>query len=194
MNRKLITGMAALAFSMLFFTARAEGKVYLSGPFNYYGFMGSFSEKWELTSEDGIVYTGTFLIPSDKLIFNITDYEDEDHYTIFGSSAREGSRVQFKFEETPEGQYTADMRYAGSGDWAYEGWPGGEVTFTIDFGATPPEVNVLTWINPSTGESSGVRTVGADGEATVFSLQGVPQKARDARNGIFIVDGRKVKR
>lgn len=190
--RKITLFLLSLVFCAMAFDASAQGKIYLAGPFNFYGFMGSFSEKWEMTSEDGIVYKGTFNIPADKLIFNITDYTDEDHYKIFGSSAREGNRVYFDFTET-DGLYSAEMQYGGSGDWAYEEWPGGEVSFSIDFGSALPVVSIFTSVNPDpeNGEN-GVETIGVEDRISpVYNLQGVKVQQQPLAPGLYISNGKK---
>lgn len=187
-----------LAVSLLFsvFSAKAvEGGVYLSGPFNYYGMTG-FSDKWELTSEDGDVYTGTFDIPSEKLIFNITNYIEDGNYTIFGSRAREGSRVSFEFEEG-DGCFEASMAYAGEGDWAWEDWPGGAVTFRIDLSLETPVVTVTTFVNPMTGEIIGDDTgidmiINNEAELKIYNLQGIRVSPEDLKSGLYIVNGKKI--
>ena len=190
--KRLAQILLSFIFCAVAFNAGAQGKIYLAGPFNFYGFMGSFSEKWEMTSEDGIVYQGTFNIPADKLIFNITDYTDEDHYKIFGSSAREGNRVYFDFTET-DGVYSAEMRYGGSGDWAYEEWPGGEVSFSIDFGSALPVVSISTSMNPDPeDEGSGVETIGMENRnSPVYNLEGVKVDQEPLAPGLYISNGKK---
>lgn len=173
-------------------TAGAQSKLYLAGPFNYYG-MNGFSDKWELTSEDEVFYQGTFSIPEDKLIFNIVDYENSDNYKIYGSSAREGNRVHVEFTETG-GVYKCEMKFAGSGDWASEGWPGGEVTFSIDFAQAPPVIAVSTLINPKPGNDEvGVERVAANSEeCETYNLRGVRQPRGSLTPGIYIENGKKI--
>ena len=191
----------SLAFSLLLlFIAvnaraddQAEARMYLAGPFNYYGMVG-FSDKWELTSEDGNLYTGTFTIPADKLIFNFVEYVDEDHYTIFGSRAREGSRILFNFTDE-NSLFTAELEYGGQGDWAFEDWPGGEVSFEIDFNFAPPAVFVYTEIDPETGESTsgiGQTALEAPADNVIYNLQGIPVKSDNLPRGLYILNGKKL--
>ena len=189
--RRLKTAIFVSLLCVSAFTAGAQSKLYLAGPFNYYG-MNGFSDKWELTSEDEMFYQGTFNIPEDKLIFNIVEYENSDNYKIFGSSAREGNRVPVELTET-DGVYKCEMTFAGSGDWASEGWPGGEVTFSIDFAAAPPVIAVSTTINPKPGnDDDGVDRITANStESETYNLQGVRQPRESLTPGIYIQNGKK---
>lgn len=173
-------------------TAGAQSRMYLAGPFNYYG-MNGFSDKWELSSTDNTLYTGTFNIPEDKLIFDIVEYFDDDTYKIFGSSAREGSRVYIALEEI-DGLFTTQVQYAGQGDWCVEDWPGGEVTFSIDFAQAPPKVTMTTLINPETGEpaDSGIEAIPSEGRNdTYYNLQGIPVSKEEMTPGIYINNNHK---
>lgn len=180
---------AVIILSAIFSSLSAgavDGKIYLACPSNYFGFMG-FSDKWELTSEDGNLYTGTFTIPADKLDFYIEDYSGEGNYTIYGSSAREGSRVYFTFQNS-EDEYSASLECAGQGDWAFEDWPGGQLTFSIDLGEEPPVVTVSTTVNPETGEetNSVVEIISGTPEDAVYNLQGIKVDKENLSQGFYI--------
>lgn len=186
MNKR--SGFVIILITMLhFLTAGAvDGKIYLACPSNYFGFMG-FSDKWEMTSEDGELYTGAFIIPADKLDFYIEDYVGEGNYTIYGSSAREGSRQRFNFTEE-NGEYRAMFESVGQGDWAFEEWPGGQLTFSIDFGKEPPVVTVSTTVNPETGEETNSigEIINATPEDAVYNLQGIKVDKENLSPGFYI--------
>lgn len=167
-----------------------EGRIYLAGPFNYYGFVG-FSDQWELSSSDGTVYTGTFFIPADKLIFCFYDFVAEGDYAIYGSSAREGNRIPMKFEQA-DGVFSASVESMGQGDWAYEDFPGGEVSFTIDFGLEYPQVSVVTSVDLM-GEENGIATVeDLQEEELFFTIDGQKVAPAQSRPGFFVSKGKKV--
>lgn len=184
----------ATALTILGFVVPAkavEGRVCLGGPFNYYGMMG-FSEKWELTTEDGNLYQGTFNIPADKLIFCFYDSVDEDHFAIYGAPGRDGSRTSFSFEEQ-NGIFSSVLQVSGMGDWAVEDWPGGEVSFAIDFGQVPETVYVSTTVNPYPSDDNGVESIaGMEDDAPVYNLQGVRIDGTPTQPGLYIIKGKKV--
>ena len=193
MKKHIIVLSLGLSLAASAFATEPSGKLYLSGPFNYYGFMGSFSEKWELkkVSEDANIYSGSFNIPADKLIFNITDFTDEDTYHIYGSKVREGNRVNFDFIEE-EGEFTAELTYEGSGDWSYPEWPGGLIIFEIDMDAENPVVTLSTNINPETGEAGIKMIFNGESDKPIYDLKGNRVNLSDAKNGIYILNGKKV--
>lgn len=163
--------------------------IYLACPLNYFGLMG-YSDKWQLATEDNMVYKGTFTIPAERLDFYIVEVFEGDTQKIYGSKAREGGRVQIKFEEI-DGLYISEQTYAGEGDWAFEDWPGGELSFEINFMDVPPTVVVSTMVNPY-GEENGVAPVAEENRRVkAYNLQGLPVDPSARSKGIYIVNGKK---
>lgn len=177
--------LAALASGQAFVSHAmdVEGKVFLgcNGNANNFGLVG-FTEKWELTSEDGVVYTGTFdFMKSENLQFSFyivdADYDADGVCPVdYGNFIQVGPGKPGRFTVVNTGFYEKygyfyndDLLFnngeIGDGAWQLPstddadgnkqlGWNGGSITFTVDFSGELPKVAMETYYDPATGNYS----------------------------------------
>lgn len=178
-------GLAAILCGQTFtsYAMDVEGKLFLgcNGNGNNFGLVG-FTHDWELSSDNGTVFTGTFsFLRTENLQFCfyiVTDEYDENgvcpvepgNFLIVGP----GQKDRFQLVNTGFDEYygyfcnpelSFNRGALGDGAWQIPsytdenndirfGWNGGSISFTVDFSGDLPVVSMDTYYNPHTGDYS----------------------------------------
>lgn len=207
--KKLLTTLAAVAAaSPLFgaYAAEGEGKIFLgcNGNRNNFGLTG-FTREWQLAETEPGVFAGSFsFLPVEALQFCFyeveADYDAEgvcpveaDNFTIYGPG-RPGrfSTMNIGFDESAIGWFVDEgLTFTGDGAWQITDWPGGAITFTVDFNKEESQVSLFTEVNPDgSGIPAGIGAVAPaeEGEAVCYDLQG--RRIARPERGLFIREGK----
>ena len=201
--KKIFTVFAtALIMCSSLFTAQAAdiaGNLFLgcNGNRNNFGLTG-FTRDWQLSTDDGIVYTGTFeFLPVENLQFCFYDvkaeYNDEGicpvepgNFKIYGPGRPDRfSVINIGFDEGDGYDYIDEgLTFTGDGAWQITDWPGGSISFTVDFSKEESQVTAIT----TAYVEAGVEMTKTDDETVIFDLQG--RRVQNPEKGLYIVNGR----
>ena len=178
-----------------------KGKLFLgcNGNKNNFGLTG-FTRDWQLSTDDGIVYTGTFeFLPVENLQFCFyevdADFDTEGvcpvepgNFTIYGPGRPDRfSIVNIGFDEGDGYDYIDEgLTFTGDGAWQITDWPGGSISFTVDFSKEESQVTAIT----TAYAEAGVEIVEADGHTVIYDLLG--RRINNPSRGIYIVNGTKL--
>ena len=179
--------------------ADIEGNLFLgcNGNKNNFGLTG-FTRDWQLSTEDGIIYTGTFeFLPVENLqfCFYAVDAEfdaegvcpvEPGNFTIYGPGRPDRfSVINIGFDEGDGYDYIDEgLTFTGDGAWQITDWPGGSINFTVDFSKEESQVTAIT----TAYKEAGVTMTAVESETTVYDLQG--RRVDIQAKGLYIMNGK----